>query len=89
MRAGLLLELISETGELPTEDIYDHLSYVRSEQGAEWSRITGLAAHYGAWTAALRAATDVAFAQTPGRIRAETPDPGLGIPIRGQKSSRR
>jgi hypothetical protein len=73
MRLGLLVELISETGELPSADCYDQLRNLRNENGAEWPRSTGLAAHYGTWTAALRGAVDVAFAETPGRVHATTP----------------
>jgi len=75
MRLGLLVELVASTGELPTAESYDNARATRNTDGGDWPRSTGLAAHYGTWTAALRAATDVAFAETPGRIRASTPRP--------------
>jgi hypothetical protein len=75
MRLGLLVELVASTGELPTTETYDQLRADRNHEGADWPGSTGLATHYGTWTHALRAATDVAFARTPGRIRATTPRP--------------
>lgn len=75
MRLGLLVELVAEHGELPTTDTYDQARNERNTQGESWPRSTGLAAHYGTWTAALRAATDVGFAETTCRIRATTPRP--------------
>lgn len=75
MRLGLLVELVASSGELPTTETYDHLRTYRNIEGAAWPGSTGLAAHYGTWASVLRAATDVAFAQTPGRIRAITPRP--------------
>lgn len=75
MRLGLLVELVGESGALPTTETYDRIRNIRNDQGASWPGSTGLAAHYGTWTSALRAATDVAFALTPGRIRAATPRP--------------
>lgn len=75
MRLGLLVEMVSETGELPTAENYDQLRELRNEQGAEWPRSTGLASHYGTWASALRAATDIAFGETLRRARARTPKP--------------
>lgn len=75
MRLGLLVELVGENGALPTTETYDQIRNTRNGRGSSWPGSTGLAAHYGTWTFALRAAADVAFAQTPGRIRATTPRP--------------
>lgn len=80
MRLGLLVEMVSETGGLPTADSYDRLRDLRKEQGAEWPRSTGLAAHYGTWTFALRAATDIAFGETLRRARARIPRPWVPRP---------
>ena len=75
MRLGLLVEMVAKDGALPTSEAYDFARGARNAEGGQWPRSTGLAAHYGTWTAALRAATDIAFAQTAGRIRATTPRP--------------
>lgn len=74
MRLGLLVEIVARNGALPSAESYDNARQRRNAEGGNaWPRSTGLASHYGTWTAALRAATDVAFAETPGRIRATTP----------------
>lgn len=75
MRLGLLVETITRQGEIPTSTHYDNERERRLANGEDWPRSTGLAAHYGTWTAATRAATDLAYAITPGRIRAATPRP--------------
>lgn len=85
MRLGLLVEMVSETGELPTAEGYDRLRDLRNEQGAEWPRSTGLAAHYGTWTFALRAATDIAFGETLRRARARIPRPWVPRPYSRQE----
>jgi len=72
MRIGLLVEMVA-AGELPKTRSYDRTRNLRERNGEDWPGSTGLIRHYGTWTAALRAAVDLAFDVTKNRARARTP----------------
>lgn len=79
MRLGLLVEMVVKDGEPHTAEAYDGVREKRNEGDDDWPRSTGLASHYGTWTFALRAAADIAIAQTAGRIQVTTA-PTLAAP---------
>ncbi len=68
-RLGLLIQIVSaETGEVPTEAVYNATRDEQADQGSEWPSAQTLALAYGHWFAAVRAATRFWFDGGVGRV---------------------